>query len=120
MSEDRYCSFCGKGAHEVKKLIVGPAVQICDECTALCASLVVAEEKVGIWYVSTSRPADSKAIIKEIIRELREEDAASVDERLCSRPEGSTGAAGASAVPAAKQGDAPPQPHSQDISNVEP
>ena len=31
-----YCSFCGKSQHEVKKLIAGPSVFICDECIELC------------------------------------------------------------------------------------
>ncbi|MBV9219105.1 MAG: hypothetical protein JO366_01565 [Methylobacteriaceae bacterium] len=38
-----YCSFCGKSQHEVKKLIAGPMVFICDECTALCA--MICEDK---------------------------------------------------------------------------
>ena len=32
-----YCSFCGKSQHEVRKLIAGPTVFICDECVASCA-----------------------------------------------------------------------------------
>jgi len=35
-----YCSFCGKSQHEVKKLIAGPSVFICDECIALCTDIV--------------------------------------------------------------------------------
>ena len=31
-----YCSFCGKGQNEVRKLIAGPSVYICDECVDLC------------------------------------------------------------------------------------
>ena len=34
------CSFCGKNQHEVKKLIVGPTVYICDECIELCAGII--------------------------------------------------------------------------------
>ena len=34
-----YCSFCGKSQHEVKKLIAGPTVFICDECIELCADI---------------------------------------------------------------------------------
>jgi len=33
-----YCSFCGKSQHEVRKLIAGPSVFICDECTTSCPS----------------------------------------------------------------------------------
>jgi hypothetical protein len=35
-----YCSFCGKSQHEVRKLIAGPTVFICDECVALCTDVV--------------------------------------------------------------------------------
>lgn len=35
-----YCSFCGKSQHEVKVIIAGPRVLICDECIDLCASIV--------------------------------------------------------------------------------
>jgi hypothetical protein len=35
-----YCSFCGKSQHEVRKLIAGPTVFICDECVALCVDIV--------------------------------------------------------------------------------
>jgi len=39
-----YCSFCGKSQHEVRKLIAGPTVFICDECVALCNDII--EEEV--------------------------------------------------------------------------
>jgi ClpX C4-type zinc finger/Glyoxalase superfamily protein len=35
-----YCSFCGKSQHDVRKLVAGPAVYICDECIALCTDIV--------------------------------------------------------------------------------
>lgn len=35
-----YCSFCGKSQHEVKKLIAGPTVFICDECIVLCTDII--------------------------------------------------------------------------------
>lgn len=73
-----YCSFCGKSQHDVKKLIAGPTVFICDECVALCATIVVAEEKHALWFIARERPLDSKAMIKEIVRELREEAAEQV------------------------------------------
>ncbi|AIL65747.1 ATP-dependent Clp protease ATP-binding subunit ClpX [Rickettsiales bacterium Ac37b] len=40
-----YCSFCGKSQHEVRKLIAGPTVFICDECIALCLDIVKEESK---------------------------------------------------------------------------
>ncbi len=38
-----YCSFCGKSQHEVKKLIAGPSVFVCDECVALCNDIMKEE-----------------------------------------------------------------------------
>lgn len=38
-----YCSFCGKSQHEVKKLIAGPSVFVCDECVALCNEIISEE-----------------------------------------------------------------------------
>jgi ATP-dependent Clp protease ATP-binding subunit ClpX len=40
-----YCSFCGKSQHEVKKLIAGPTVFICDECVELCMDIIKEEKK---------------------------------------------------------------------------
>ena len=40
-----YCSFCGKSQHEVKKLIAGPTVFICDECVELCMDIIREETK---------------------------------------------------------------------------
>lgn len=40
-----YCSFCGKGQHEVRKLIAGPSVFICDECVDLCTDIIKEEGK---------------------------------------------------------------------------
>ncbi len=38
-----YCSFCGKSQHEVKKLIAGPSVYVCDECVELCNDIILEE-----------------------------------------------------------------------------
>src|SRR4029078_3392221 len=35
-----HCSFCGKNQHEVRKLIAGPSVYVCDECVALCNEII--------------------------------------------------------------------------------
>ena len=40
-----YCSFCGKSQHEVRKLIAGPTVFICDECVELCLDIIGEENK---------------------------------------------------------------------------
>ena len=53
-----YCSFCGKSQHEVKRLIAGPSVFICDECVDLCNEIIV-EEQTG----TTATPARSDAAL---------------------------------------------------------
>lgn len=49
-----YCSFCGKIQHEVRKLIAGPSVFICDECVELCNDII--SEDVSIKSTSTIKP----------------------------------------------------------------
>jgi ATP-dependent Clp protease ATP-binding subunit ClpX len=48
-----YCSFCGKSQHEVKKLIAGPSVFICDECIDLCND-IIRDELPGVESVKSS------------------------------------------------------------------
>ncbi len=56
-----YCSFCGKSQHEVKKLIAGPSVFICDECIALCNDIIRDELRRGSWRQGRpDRPADAE------------------------------------------------------------
>jgi ATP-dependent Clp protease ATP-binding subunit ClpX len=43
-----YCSFCGKSQHEVRKLIAGPTVFICDECVELCTDIIREEHKTTL------------------------------------------------------------------------
>jgi ATP-dependent Clp protease ATP-binding subunit ClpX len=43
-----YCSFCGKSQHEVRKLIAGPTVFICDECVELCMDIIGEENKSSL------------------------------------------------------------------------
>ena len=43
-----YCSFCGKSQHEVRKLIAGPTVFICDECVELCMEIIREEHKNNV------------------------------------------------------------------------
>jgi ATP-dependent Clp protease ATP-binding subunit ClpX len=43
-----YCSFCGKSQHEVRKLIAGPTVFICDECVELCMDIIREEHKTTL------------------------------------------------------------------------
>jgi hypothetical protein len=44
-----YCSFCGKSQHEVRKLIAGPTVFICDECVELCNDIIENEEILNLF-----------------------------------------------------------------------
>ncbi|GIR95267.1 MAG: ATP-dependent Clp protease ATP-binding subunit ClpX [Paracoccaceae bacterium] len=63
-----FCSFCGKSQHEVKKLIAGPTVFICDECVELCMDIIKEE-------VKTSEGKDAKSSIpapKEIFEVLND------------------------------------------------
>lgn len=55
-----YCSFCGKSQHEVKRLIAGPTVFICDECTVLCADIIV---QTDIEVVFATRLVTRNAVI---------------------------------------------------------
>ncbi len=65
MSEDKtrsddgkllYCSFCGKSQHEVRKLIAGPSVFICDECVELCNDIIREEMQEGSGDASSKLP----------------------------------------------------------------
>ncbi|MEC8534418.1 MAG: ATP-dependent Clp protease ATP-binding subunit ClpX [Pseudomonadota bacterium] len=51
-----YCSFCGKSQHEVRKLIAGPTVFICDECVELCMDIIRDEHKIGFKKTSDGVP----------------------------------------------------------------
>ncbi|MDP6217381.1 MAG: ATP-dependent Clp protease ATP-binding subunit ClpX [Alphaproteobacteria bacterium] len=51
-----YCSFCGKSQHEVRKLIAGPTVFICDECVELCMDIIREEHKGAITKSSDGIP----------------------------------------------------------------
>ena len=51
-----FCSFCGKSQHEVRKLIAGPTVFICDECVELCMDIIREEHKGAITKSSDGIP----------------------------------------------------------------
>lgn len=51
-----HCSFCGKSQHEVKKLIAGPTVFICNECVELCVDIIKEETKSGVAKADSSLP----------------------------------------------------------------
>jgi ATP-dependent Clp protease ATP-binding subunit ClpX len=60
-----YCSFCGKSQHEVRKLIAGPTVFICDECVELCMDIIREEHKTHLV-----RTRDGVPTPKEICKVL--------------------------------------------------
>ncbi|WP_027357833.1 ATP-dependent Clp protease ATP-binding subunit ClpX [Desulforegula conservatrix] len=65
-----FCSFCGKNQKEVKKLIAGPAVYICDECIQLCSEII--EEEDSKSYESPKRvmtPKEIKTALDEYVIE---------------------------------------------------
>jgi len=55
-----FCSFCGKSQHEVKKLIAGPTVFICDECVELCTDIIKEESKTSLLKTSKGVPNPSE------------------------------------------------------------
>jgi ATP-dependent Clp protease ATP-binding subunit ClpX len=55
-----YCSFCGKSQHEVRKLIAGPTVFICDECVELCMEIIREENKTSLMKSREGVPTPSE------------------------------------------------------------
>lgn len=64
-----YCSFCGKSQHEVRKLIAGPSVFVCDECVELCNDIIREElEDTGdAGQDKLPKPVDIKEILDEYV-----------------------------------------------------
>jgi ATP-dependent Clp protease ATP-binding subunit ClpX len=60
-----YCSFCGKSQHEVRKLIAGPTVFICDECVELCMDIIREENKTQ--FVKSKEGVPSPQEIKAVL-----------------------------------------------------
>ncbi len=64
------CSFCGKSQKEVKKLIAGPTVYICDECIALCNDIIAEEvekDEPSAGADPTPKPAEIKSILDDYV-----------------------------------------------------
>lgn len=64
------CSFCGKAQEEVKKLIAGPAVYICDECIELCKDIIAEEAQLDEKSVTDGRlpkPAEIKDVLDDFV-----------------------------------------------------
>jgi ATP-dependent Clp protease ATP-binding subunit ClpX len=64
-----YCSFCGKSQHEVRKLIAGPTVFICDECVELCEDIIREETKSSLVKSGDSipTPQDIRKILDDYV-----------------------------------------------------
>jgi ATP-dependent Clp protease ATP-binding subunit ClpX len=60
-----YCSFCGKSQHEVRKLIAGPTVFICDECVELCMDIIREEHK--LTFVKSKDGVPTPKEIREVL-----------------------------------------------------
>ena len=63
------CSFCGKSQDDVRKLIAGPTVYICDECIELCNDIIAEEweEEKGKGLSQLPKPAEIKAILDQYV-----------------------------------------------------
>ena len=66
---DLICSFCGKSQDEVKKLIAGPSVYICDECIELCNEIIAEEHdrEEGDQEFTVPRPSEIKASLDDYV-----------------------------------------------------
>jgi ATP-dependent Clp protease ATP-binding subunit ClpX len=64
-----YCSFCGKSQHEVRKLIAGPSVFICDECVELCNDIIreELEDRQDHTSAKLPKPHEIKAVLDEYV-----------------------------------------------------
>ncbi len=63
----RYCSFCGKSEHEVRKLIAGPTVFICDECVELCVDIIRTADKAPATTGETSETLVTPQQISKVL-----------------------------------------------------
>src|SRR6204780_2280048 len=80
-----YCSFCGKSQHEVRKLIAGPSVFVCDECVELCNDIIreELEERAERTRDKLPKPQEIKKVLDEyVIGQERAKRVLSVAETL--------------------------------------
>ncbi len=64
------CSFCGKSQKEVKKLIAGPTVYICDECIGLCNDIIAEEmekDERGVSFSSVPKPREIRRVLDDYV-----------------------------------------------------
>ena len=65
-----YCSFCGKSQNEVRKLIAGPSVYVCDECVELCNDIIrdeLAEDEKAASSGSLPKPKEIKQELDQYV-----------------------------------------------------
>ena len=64
-----FCSFCGKNQKEVKKLIAGPTVFVCDECIELCMDIIKEDSKSNQIKVkiNTPKPSEIYSILNDYV-----------------------------------------------------
>jgi hypothetical protein len=84
---DRFCSFCGKAEHEVRKVIAGPSVFICDECVGLCNRILSSKagRDTGNEWKTWMSMADSDLLVSlpEVLKRaetVREDLQSRIDE----------------------------------------
>ena len=61
-TKDLSCSFCGKSQKDVRKLIAGPSVYVCDECVELCNDIITEEYEKQDFYATQAAVAKPKEI----------------------------------------------------------
>jgi ATP-dependent Clp protease ATP-binding subunit ClpX len=64
-----FCSFCGKGQHEVRKLIAGPTVFICDECVGLCSDIIGEQDRSSVVnsHDGVPTPKEIRKVLDEYV-----------------------------------------------------
>jgi ClpX C4-type zinc finger len=84
-----HCTFCGKSQHEVRKLIAGPTVFICDECVELCMDIMGEENKSSLVKSRDGIPTQGDP---QSSRRLR--DRSGFTQRRCSRSQSTINTSG--------------------------
>jgi hypothetical protein len=69
-----YCSFCGKSQHEVKRLIVGPNVFICDECVLLCVGIVFEMDEEEKFTITAKQHQEALENMLPFVRTVLERE----------------------------------------------
>src|SRR5690348_2818363 len=97
-----YCSFCGKSQHEVRKLIAGPTVFICDECVELCMDIIREENKSSLVKSRDGTPTP-----KEIRKVLDDYVIGQDTPRRCSRSRSTITTSGSTIKPSTTTSSSP-------------